>query len=719
MSESEQNAASAASQSLPGESFTLTFPDESPDLRDLGLWAAVLVLLTLVAYWPVTEGQFIWQDSRTVADNVLLAQPGGMGIAWLGRWQDPGQYPLPQYHPVAFTSNRLVYGLFGRDQNNLPIPFPYHLVNLLLHAGAAVLVWLVLRQLKLPGAWLAAAVFALHPINTEAVAWISQRDTVLCGVLFFASIYTYLHFADEDARALAGPISGETPVDPARRWGMYAGSFLLFILAMLSKSTAFALPFVLLLVLWWQRRLTWRHLGWLVPFIIVAVGLGLAAADFEHDFAGAVTPTLTFAQRLIVASSALWFYVGKLLWPVGLTFIYPSWAVDAHHLWQFVPLAVAVIVVVGLWLARHRIGRGPLVAVLAFALCVFPLLGFFNIIPMQVTSVADHYAYLATVPFIAWVIAGATRAVRQVRLPRSRAATAVGLSVILLIALGATTWTRTHVFKDNLAVWQDTVVKNPNSWFVQSSLAVALRTQANVDLAAADQASVTLGQQELNEALDHAQKAAALNPDDAQAQLTWGRILIQRHDLQGAVEHLSAAVKRQPSWSDASQDLAETLIRLKQPERAIAVLDEALANQPSASKTHHLLAVAYADLKNNPRAIAEEMEAIRLQPDSVAAHEGLANLLAAMGKNKEAIQQLTIVAQLQQDRPEVWNLLGKLYMKEGKWTGAVQFFKAALDLDPTSTEIKKNMQEAMEKQRQQAATQPATTRGVKPEKGAP
>jgi tetratricopeptide (TPR) repeat protein len=120
------------------------------------------------------------------------------------------------------------------------------------------------------------------------------------------------------------------------------------------------------------------------------------------------------------------------------------------------------------------------------------------------------------------------------------------------------------------------------------------------------------------------------------------------------------------------------------------------------------LAVAYSDLKNAPRAMAEELEAIRLQPDSVAAHEGLANLLAAAGKNKEAIQQLTIVAQLQRDRPEVWNLLGKLYLREGKWDGAIKFFQAALELNPSYAEAKKNLTEAMEKQRQQAATQPTT-----------
>ncbi|HSV14283.1 MAG TPA: hypothetical protein VLI90_08485, partial [Tepidisphaeraceae bacterium] len=177
----------------PEDSLVIMLPDESSQPKDLGLWAGVLVILTLVAYWPSTDGSFLWNDDRHVSDNRLLAQPGGLSTIWFQRWQDEKAYPLPEYHPVAYTSYWLDYHLFGHDaQTRMPTPFMYRLSNLLLHALTAVLVWLTLRRLKVPGAWVAAAAFALHPLNTEAIAYISQRATVLAGALFFGAIYTYL-----------------------------------------------------------------------------------------------------------------------------------------------------------------------------------------------------------------------------------------------------------------------------------------------------------------------------------------------------------------------------------------------------------------------------------------------------------------------------------------------------------------------------------------------
>ncbi len=472
-SDKTNNSASAPSSSAPNvappdDSLVIVLPDESSTQKDIAMWASVLVILTLIAYWPVTDAKFIWNDGENVAQNYLLGRPGGLAKMWSQRWTDQKNDPLPQYHPVAFTSYWLDYQLFGHDTQGLPTPFAYHLTNLLLHATAVVLVWLVLRKLKLPGAWLAAAVFALHPINTEAVGWISQRASVLAGALFFGSIYTYLLFLEDDDRARL-----MEPVDPARQWGLYAGSFLLFILAMLSKSPAFAMPFVMALILWWKRRLTPRQLALLAPFMLIGIALAFSAADFERDFANihGREVSLDFGQRLIIAGRALWFYLAKLIVPVRLTFMYPKWSPNSAIVLQYAPFLAAMAVCVLLLVAHRRVGRGPVVAVGAFVLCLFPSLGFYELQSMRYSYVFDHCAYLAGVPIIAAIIAAAAKALQRVKMPQPRVGTVAGLSAILLVAAGAATWARTHVFASPVDLWQDTIAKNPNFAFAHDELA--------------------------------------------------------------------------------------------------------------------------------------------------------------------------------------------------------------------------------------------------------
>ncbi len=185
------------------DSLVLTLPDDSSSPRDVALWAGMLALLVLIAYWPATEGQFLWVDAKNL-------QMTDLSTIWAGRWEDAKHYPMLQYHPVTYTTYWIENHLVGRDTTGAPPTFPFHLVNLLLHCGCAVMAWLILRKLKLPGAWVAAALFAVHPLNAETVSWISQRASVLAGLLFLGSVYSYLFFADDDR-----------PMVPDKRWRLY------------------------------------------------------------------------------------------------------------------------------------------------------------------------------------------------------------------------------------------------------------------------------------------------------------------------------------------------------------------------------------------------------------------------------------------------------------------------------------------------------------------
>jgi protein O-mannosyl-transferase len=675
------------------DSLVLTLPDESSSPRDVALWAGMLALLVLIAYWPATEGQFLWVDANSL-------QRADLSTVWAGRWEDPKHYPMLQYHPVTATTYWIENHLVGRDATGVPPTFPFHLVNLLLQCGCAVMAWLILRKLKLPGAWVAAALFAVHPLHAETVSWISQRATLLAGLLFFGSVYSYLFFADDDR-----------VMEPDKRWSLYGLSLVLFVLAMLSKSTAWAMPVCTLLLLWWQRKFSVRHVAPLFPFLLIGVVLGLMAAHFERDYAVAAGADWdwSFGQRVILAGQTSLFYLGKIVAPVGLSALYPMWAISVGSLW---PL---VLVVAATAAAAWRFGRGVIVAGGCLVACLLPALGFFNQYPMRYSLVADHNAYLAVLPLAALVIAAVTQLLRVMSGKPSYVGTVVVLSSVLLVAAGSMTWARTHVFENSVVLWQDAVAKDSNSWFARSRLSTALRDQDDAELAGGDKEA---SDQDLKLALAQVQQAAALNSDDAQVELIWGGILVRQNDPTAAIEHLNRAVRIDPKLVEARLELATTLLSLKRYKEAIVALDAALEMDSQSSSIHRMLGEAYDGIGDSKRAAAEDQLAIDHDPQNFKAHTQLANVLAKLGDTRGAIAQMIAAANLRPNDPEVWNSLGLLSGRTGRLEEmklAEKFFQHAIELDPTYTEAKKNLDiadgllaEHDRKAATQVATRPAT-----------
>ena len=308
---------------------------------------AAIVLITAVAYLPILRGGFIWDDDTQITENRLLRTLAGLRSIWF----EPG--PL-QYYPLTQTTLWLEYHLWGLR------PLGYHLVNVMLHALTAGLVWLVLDRLAVPGAWMAAAVFALHPVHVESVAWATELKNVQAGVFSLLALLLYFRFALGRRSAV-----------------LYLLAFVTFVLAVLSKTVACTVPAAALVCVWWKRRPLGRgDVVPLVPFFLVGLAGGLGTAMVEKYQVGAQGAdwTLSTADRCVLAGRALWFYAAKLVAPVRLSFIYPHWEIDARAWWQWrFPLA-AVGALAVLWGFRARIGRGPLAAVLYFAITLAPAL---------------------------------------------------------------------------------------------------------------------------------------------------------------------------------------------------------------------------------------------------------------------------------------------------------------------------------------------------------
>ena len=286
-------------------------------------------------------------------------------------------------------------------------PTGYHVTNLLLHIADSLLVWLVLARLKIPGAFLAALLFAVHPINVESVAWIAQRKNVLSLLFFLLSIVWYLK---STARTDEVRGSNEIDSDSLQLNSWYWLSLLAFLLAMLSKGSVAMLPLVLLLIVWWQRgRIQQTDIVRTIPFFIVAAVLTIVNIWFQSR--GLTTPLrdVTPLARLLGAGAVVWFYLWKAVWPWPLIFVYPKWDIRPEELRWWLPLAGTLLVsAILIWQRRTAWGRALLFAWAYFCIALLPVMGFTDVGYMKISLVADHYVHIALIGVVALVAAAWT-----------------------------------------------------------------------------------------------------------------------------------------------------------------------------------------------------------------------------------------------------------------------------------------------------------------------
>ena len=295
----------------------------------------------------------------------------------------------------------------------------------------------------MPGAWLAAAIFALHPVHVESVAWITELKNTLSAVFYLSAMLAYLRF------------------DETRQTQFYWLALALFVLGLLSKTVTATLPAALLVIFWWQRgRLEWRRdMLPLVPYFMLGAVAGLTTAWVERSMIGAAGTDfeLTLVQRGLLAGRVIWFYVSKLLWPANLVFIYPRWDIDPAVWWQWLFPVAALAVLAVLWLIRRH-SRAPLAGWLLFVGTLFPVLGFLNVYPFLYSYVADHFQYLSSLGLIALAAAAISLLIGRLRQPTPYAAS--GLCLILLATLAVLTWQQSHMYRDVFTLYQTTLAQS-------------------------------------------------------------------------------------------------------------------------------------------------------------------------------------------------------------------------------------------------------------------
>jgi tetratricopeptide (TPR) repeat protein len=680
------------------EQLELKLPDESSALKDLGLWAGVLVLLTLITWWPATTGGFIWRDDVTAANKDLLA-PSGLSQSWLGRWQNPEKFTEPVYQPLTDSAYWIEYRLGGHNEHNLPASTAFHVASLIFHAGAAILLWLILRELLIPGAWMIAAIFALHPIHAEAVSWISQQATVLSGLLFLGSVFSYLMFVKSREQDKTDRAAGGSGVDPAQTWGLYAGSVVLALLAMLSHPMALVAPVVILLLLWWRKRSTSSDALLLLPLLII--GLVLWFSDFDlHKTGGDTLAKSSVAVQLTEIGRGLLHGVLAPIAPLGLSILY------ARHPSSLVSMIAILIVVLTLLagIAAFFLRKtGAFVAIAIFVMLVVFSLNWFD--ADRLSHITDSIAYLAMLPVVAAVVMW----VGSLRLPGPQPQTVVGLSAFVLVALGAIGWSRSYAFESSASLWRDVLKKDPTSAFAEASLAEQLRQNAIDD---SDQDDKDAMKQDLSDAIAHAQSALKLDPANGPAQRTWANALVAQGDIAAAIPHFESATQDDPANPTLRTEYASALIALGRFKPAVLQANQALALDINSGTAHRLLGDAYAGLGDRERAINEQEAALKISAGDVVARQKLAELQAKTGNLKEAIANYSLILaadQTQMSRPEIWQAIAKIKDQQGEYEFATQYLDTAAKLAPDDPEIKKELEAETRKRDKAAATRPATT----------
>jgi tetratricopeptide (TPR) repeat protein len=588
-----------------------------PD-RDELLNLAALVAISLsvfVAYSPAMHGELIWDDSAHVTKPELVTWRGLYRI-----WSEPGA--TQQYYPLLHSAFWIEYQFWGTTT------YPYHIVNICEHIASVWILFLILSKLQIRGAILAAALFGIHPVMVESVAWISEQKNTLSTVFYLGAALVYLRF------------------DEARLRASYIGASVLFLLALLTKSVTATLPVALLVIFWWRRgSLSWRRdIVPLLPWFAVGIVAGLCTAWVERTYIGAEGSDfqLTLVQRGLLAGRIIWFYLAKLFWPAHLIFIYPRWKVDASIWWQWLFPLAALLVTIVLWILRNR-WRAPLAGWLFFAGTLFPVLGFFNVFPFVFSYVADHFQYLASLGIIVPFSAGAVLAMRYWAQLSSRNRDSqlpqwicYGLSTLLVGALAALTWQQSHSYSDIVTLYETTIDKNPACWMAYNNLGALYIRRGHPQ-----------------EAIEPLQTATTIKPDYGDAFNNLGLAYTAMNKHEEAVQHYREAVRIDGKNPEFHNNLGIALGNMNNPREAAEQFRAALDANPEFVKARTNLGSAYTQLHEPERALEQLQLALASNPDFAFGHMNLAIAYEQLGKSDEAISEAELALSLARKQGQI------------------------------------------------------------------
>ena len=682
---------------------------QRPSRKREWLCAFLLIVLVFVSYARVFNAGFIWDDESHLTRNSCIVGPLGLKEVWTSA--------RAVYYPLVLTTFWTVHKFVGFS------PWPYHLLNVVLHAGSAVLLWRILRQLNVRGAWLGAALWALHPVMVQSVAWVTELKNTQSGFFYLLSIFYFLKWdketadcADDTDRSKQNSPHQQTKppfrrladlsavalakVDsPFRVWLWFGPSLVFFILAILSKPSVVMLPLVIALCIWWRTgRIRWRHLLALAPFVLISA-LASVWTILEQKFhAGAIGAewAQTWPDRLIIAGRAIWFYVAKLAWPHPLIFIYPRWELNSSQVMAYLPLIAALAGLLALWSIRANWSRAVFFAASYYVVSLFPVLGLFSVYFFRYSFVSDHFQYLASMGPLALAGAGITILVgrfcetpvtltsdtdarqlpadNSVVIRRGKCFLGSAICGVLLLALVFLTWRQTAVYHNLVTLYTATLTKNSGCWMAHYNLGIALNDQGDAEAA-----------------ITHYRQAVELRPSYAEAHYNLGRLLAQKGQFDEAIVHYEKALEINPADAEAHNNFGATLLANGHADEAIAHYRKALTIRPDYADASCNLASALLSKGDLDGAIGYYSACLAVSPNQAEAQYNLASALFQTGRMDEAIAHYQKALELHPESAEAHANLGSVFLSKGRIRDAMAQYKDTLRMAPDNVAAQSNL----------------------------
>jgi tetratricopeptide (TPR) repeat protein len=666
----------------------ITAPVLPPSRRTEWLLGLFLVVATVLAYQQTWHAGFIWDDDAHLTENPCIV--GELGFK--GIWTTSAA----TYYPLVLTSFWVLHALWGLN------PLPFHVVNVLMHAACALLLWRVLRRLHVRGAWLGAALWSLHPIMVESVAWITELKNTQSCFFYLLAILFFIKW--REARNLT---DGRAAVRK------YALVLLCAVLAILSKSSTVVLPVILGLCWWWlDGRWRWRNVAWLSPFLAVSLAASAWTIWEQQYHSGALGPewNQSLPERVVIAGKVIWFYLGKLCWPHPLTFIYPRWQIDALNPMAYLPVLAAAGGLLVLWLKRNGQPRPLFFATAYFVAALLPVLGFFSAYFFRYSFVGDHLQYLASIGPIALAGAGIDKTFHSFR--RRAAFLKPVFCGALLSVLGLLTWQQCAQYANAEMLYRTTISRNPSCWLAYSNLGAlkldnsieeavrhfkeALRLKPDLAEGHSNLGNALLRMGRFEEAITECKEAQRLDPKLPTAHVNLGNIYQKMGLLSEAVLQYQEALRLKPDLAYAHNNLGNALQELGRFQEALTYHNDALRLNPDSAEAHNGLGNALQGLGRLEEAVIQHNEALRINPGFAEAHNNLSNALQKMGRLEEAEAECKAALQLKPDLAEAYYDHGNILQKMGHFEAAVAQYQEALKRKPDSAEAYSNLGVAFE-----------------------
>jgi tetratricopeptide (TPR) repeat protein len=553
------------------------------------------------------------------------------------------------YYPLVLVVFWVEHALWGLE------PLPYHLVNVVLHGACAIVLWRVLRLLRVPGAWLGAALWALHPVQVESAAWVSEMNNTQSCLFYLLAIFFFFKRYDDALTAKRKNPDYD-----------YILAIICAVLALLSKSSTVMLPVVLALCAWWrQDRWSWREAAKLAPFFLISAAVSLSTISEQKFHSGALGPewAQTGPQRIIIAGYDVWFYLGKLVWPHPLIFIYPHWDIDASRPVEYLPVLAVAAALSGLGWFRRGPMRPVFFAFAYFVISLFPVLGFFNVYFFRFSFVADHFQYLASMGPLALAGAGITTVLGS--LQKANRLLEPALDGVLLLTLGVLTWRQCAMYQDVETLYRTTIARNPACWMAHNNLGLALFQQ---------------GRQ--SEAMDEYEQALQIKPDYAEAHYNLGTALLQIGRVPEAIEQFEQALRIKPDYAQAHNNWGDALFQTGHLPEAIKQYEQALEIDPDYAVAHYNLGSALQQTGPLSEAIGQFEQALQMNPNNAAAHNSLGRALSQTGHGPEAVEQLKLALQIDPDFADARFNWANTLLMSGLVPEAIEQYEQALRLKP-------------------------------------